>query len=200
MQTQRHPPTADLEEQDVFDAIYSRRAVRSYLPTQVEPDQIHVLLQAAVRAPSAKNTQPWSFVVVQDADWLRAASERAKRFELARLGAAAPEELRRTLTDPSFDLCFGAPTLIVTCAERNGFHAEEDCAYALQNLMLAARALDLGTCPIGLAREWLAQPEVKRELGIPPGRTPVTPLIVGHPREIPPPTPRREPEILAWLR
>lgn len=189
-----------MEEQDTFDSIYGRRSVRAYRPAAVEAELVHVLLQAAARAPSAKNSQPWSFVVVQDAAWLRAASERAKRFELARIGAAAPAELRERLGDPKFDLFFGAPALIVTCATQTGFHAEEDCAYALQNLMLAAHALGLGTCMIGLARAWLNEPEVKRELGIPPERNVVTPVILGHPAEHPEVPPRREPEILKWMR
>jgi len=56
----------------------------------------------------------------------------------------------------------------------------------------------LGTCPIGFARSWLDLPESKQTLGIPADYTPVMPIIVGYPQEIPPHAARKAPEILFW--
>jgi nitroreductase len=106
--------------------------------------------------------------------------------------------LRATLEDPTFDVFYGAPLVVVICARDTGLHPEEDCALAAQNLMLAACSLGLGTCPIGIARDWLGQPEVKRELGIPADRAPVFPIAVGHPLAEPPPVERHPPEVLVW--
>jgi nitroreductase len=77
--------------------------------------------------------------------------------------------------------------------------AVEDCALAAENLMLAARALGLGTCWIGFAQAWLGTPAGKAALDMPAAYLPVAPIIVGHPKSLPPPVPRKEPEI-RWIR
>ena len=65
-----------LRELSALDAIYQRRAVRSYLPDTVDEATIRRLLDAAVHAPTAMHTEPWSFVVVQDRAVLTAISDR----------------------------------------------------------------------------------------------------------------------------
>jgi nitroreductase len=72
---------------------------------------------------------------------------------------------------------------------------------AAQNLMLAAAALGLGTCPIGFAIPALNRPEVKAELGLPRDVSVVAPIVVGVPRdEAARPTSRKAPEIVSWVR
>lgn len=89
-----------------------------------------------------------------------------------------------------------AGTLIITCARPDAHNGEEDCSLAAQNLMLAAYAIGLGTCPIGFARLWLAR--IKRSLDIPTGYVPVFPLVVGYPSGEILPVPRRPPDMLFW--
>ena len=98
------------------------------------------------------------------------------------------------LADSSYDVFHGAPALVVICATFPEAQAAEDCCLAAQNLMLAAHAAGLATCPIGLARGWLNRPETKAALGIPREYVPVFPVIVGHPAQVPAPT------VYAWLR
>jgi len=93
---------------------------------------------------------------------------------------------------------YGAGTLILLLATSDAQSAAEDVALAGQNLMLAACDAGLGSCPIGLSRAYLNLPEVKAELGIPTGYAVFTPLIVGHPAQIPEPTSRKETQILFW--
>jgi len=184
---------------DLMDAIYERRAVRAYTNGVVEKAAIRALIDAAIQAPSAVNQQPWAFVVLQNESLLRRISARAKQLTLAHLQpGTALFEHRAMLEDPAFDVFHGAGTLIVVCATPGSWPANEDCCLAAQNLMLAAHGVGLGTCPIGFAREALNEPEMKRELGIPDDHSVVMPIIVGHPREQPLPTPRHEARILAW--
>jgi nitroreductase len=181
---------------DVLTAIHERRAVRSYTDKKLDRATVMKLLEAAVQAPSAHNTQPWAFAVVQDGSLLRAWSTRAKAHELRT--AKHEEHIRELLKQPEFDLFHRAGTLIVIYARGSGPQAAEDCALAAQNLMLAAHALELGTCPIGLARGFLNSPDARRELGVPEGFTAAFPLVVGTPRIDTAPTPRDDPRILAW--
>lgn len=184
---------------DLLDAIYARRAVRAYSSRRVESDVVRRLIDAAIRAPSAVNAQPWAFVVVQDPALLKRISDRAKRATLARVRPGTPLwDQRSMLEDPAFNVFYDATTLIVLCAAPAGEQANEDCCLAAQTLMLAAHGLGLATCPIGCAREALNEPEFRRELSIPADHSAVFPLIVGYPREPPPPTERRAPRVLAW--
>jgi nitroreductase len=185
---------------DVFEAIRNRRAVRSYTAEPIEQNTIERLIALAVRAPSARNLQPWAFAVVRGRDRLKPLSERAKAHLLETLSdGALAAAYRDRLADPAFDLFYGASHLVLISATSDEDGASEDCALAAQNLMLAAHALELGTCWIGFARRWLNQPEAKAALGLPPHYRPVAPIIIGHPGPIDePPHPRKEPEIL-WI-
>jgi nitroreductase len=184
---------------DALEAIYSRRAVRSYERRKVEKGAIVALIDAAIQAPSAMNQQPWAFVVVQDAALLARWSREAKIHVLATLDPAGPfQPLRETLADPAHDIFYGATTLIVVCSRAGGLNPQEDCCLAAQNLMIAACAMGLATCPIGLARDYLNQPEARRELGIPDACSVVLPILLGYPHGTTPPVPRRQPEILCW--
>lgn len=184
---------------EVMEAIYQRRAVRAYTEQGVDRETVMQLLHAAIQAPSAINQQPWAFVVIQDAELLKRYSDRAKGCALEGMGAStALNALRDMLAKSEYNIFYDAGTLIVLCAKPGVLNAEEDCCLAAQNLMLAACGLGLGTCPIGFARVWLNRPEVKEELDIPAAYRPVFPLIVGYPRETPPPVPRKEPEIVTW--
>lgn len=181
---------------EVLQAIYERRAVRSFSDRAVDRATVQKLLEAAVQAPSNLNAQPWAFVVVQDKALLRAYSSRAKAH-LLRTGVHE-EHTKELLATPEWDLFYRAGTLVVICARRGSAQAAEDCALSAQNFMLAAHALDLGTCPIGLSRPFLDLPEVREELGIPDDHVAVFPLALGVPRIDTAPMPRDDPRILSW--
>lgn len=183
----------------VLEAIRGRRAVRAYTARKVEAEVVRALIDAAVQAPSAVNQQPWAFVVLQDEALLRRISDRAKELTLARLEPGTPlYEHREMLADPETCVFYDASTVVVICAAPGSWPPNEDCCLAAQNLMLAAHALGLATCPIGFAREALNEPRTKKELGIPDDHAVVMPIVIGYPRERPAPTGRREPRILSW--
>lgn len=184
---------------DVMQAIEERRAVRAYRDEAVDRETVRKLIQAAVQAPSAMNSQPWAFAIIQDRKILEAISDGAKRLLLdVDTGDPRMKQFREILASPDFDIFYGASTLVVICATSGRQSAAEDCALAGQNLMLAAHGLGLGTCPIGFARAYLNLPEVKSNLGIPADVTPVLPIIVGRPRGAATATPRDDPRILCW--
>ncbi|HEY3319739.1 MAG TPA: nitroreductase [Planctomycetota bacterium] len=185
---------------DVMEAIYKRRAVRAYTSRKVDRETIDKLIKAATMAPSAMNTQPWAFAVIQDSQRLNSISERALKMVLAAI-ADKPElaKLREKISTPGFNCFYGASTLIVICADSAGMNPLEDCSLAGENLMLAATAMGLASCPIGLARGLLNTPEVKAELGIGAEFTPVLPIIVGYADGALPEAPPRNPtRVLCW--
>jgi nitroreductase len=200
-------PTTDLPSMTVLDAIYRRRATRAFTPAPIDEPTIRELLRAAVHAPTAMHLEPWAFVVVQDRALLKKLSDRAKMVvapqgdphrELSR-AAEAPHR-PAVLADPAFNIFYDAGSLIVICGKSMGPFVQADCWLAAENLMLAATALGLATCPIGFALAALGDREVKAELGIPSDVTPIAPIIVGVAATVPAPTTRQEPRILSWKK
>jgi nitroreductase len=184
---------------EVIDAIYKRRATRSFTDAFVPKTEITTLLKAAVQAPNAMNEQPWAFAVIQGASRLRNFSDQAKAHLMKPEQSGSPHgALHQNRTDADFNIFYNAGTLIVICAKTDSEFAAADCFLAAENLMLAAFAAGLGTCPIGFALPWLRLPETKQELGIPLEYRPVLPIIVGYAAEVVYPTERREPEIVVW--
>jgi nitroreductase len=184
---------------DLMDAIYHRRAVRDFTTKAVDRETIRFVVAAAIQAPSAMNRQPWSFVVVEDQAALERYSHKAKAYLLETLAEGGPlDQYRALLAEPSFHLFYHAPALIVICATSDEEGTAEDCCLAAENLVLAAHGAGLGSCWIGFSRPWLDLPEGRKELGIPAHYLPVAPIAVGHPKAPPPPTPRRDPDIL-WV-
>jgi nitroreductase len=195
------PPGADA----VFSAIASRRSVRSYRPEVVEHGQLQRLIDAAVLAPSARNSQPWSFVVVQDPLVLRRLAADATAVylsepampEVTGMSAEVLGHFRALLESPGYEIFHHAPALVVIYAESE--HGVADCYLAAENLMLAAWAMGLGTCPMGLARPLLNRAEVKRRLGVREECVEALALTVGVPvNEAAVVGPGRRPAEVSW--
>jgi nitroreductase len=183
----------------VMDAIYWRRSVRSYEPQNMPRSVVLKLLDAAVHAPTAVKEEPWGFVVIQDRALLRRLSDKAKEL-LPKLEGGVH---LRTSGSHHFelpdDVFHGAGTLIVIYGKPLGSFVVADCWLAAENLMLAARSMELGTCVIGLAVATLNTPEWKVELKVPADMTAYSPIILGAPTGATPATGRREPQVLAWM-
>ena len=198
--SERHMTIAD-SPMTVAAAIAARRSVRSYAAEIVDRASIRQLLDAAVRAPTAVHEEPWAFVVIQDRATLKQLSDRAKplfvdevhRAHLDRGGHALDAFAR-----PEFNIFYDAGTLIVIGTTTAAPFAAADCWLAAENLMLAARAMGLGTCVVGSALAALNLPDVRSELGVADDYVAIAPIIVGVPAGATPPTPRKDPRVLIW--
>ena len=186
---------------NVNEAIFARRAIRSYTPRKVDEVTIRLLLRAAVQAPSAMNRQPWIFSIIQDTSQLKRYSDRAKAMILAQ-HANEPKTMHYAdrLLSPDFNIFYDASTLVVIGAQEGGTFVDADCWLAAANLMLSATASGIGSCCIGFAIPILNTPEVKAELGLPPSGVAVAPILLGYPTAAPTQHPRSEPKIAAWSR
>jgi len=181
---------------DFNETVHSRRAVRAYKADAVDETIIRTLVDAAVQAPSAVNEQPWSFTVARDRELLARISDAAKAHMLTSTSIGLlSHHFKEILNDPKFNIFYDAPVLVVIASKVEGPWAVIDCSLAAQNLMLAARAAELGTCWIGFAQSYLATPEGKAAIKLPPSYLPVAPIIVGHPVAFPAPVPRKSAEI-----
>ena len=147
---------------DVIEAIYHRRSVRAFTTDAVSSEVIDDLVSAAVQAPSAMDLQPCAFCIIEGQATLSQFSGRAKRHLLETMTPDSPIfHYRDQLSEPAFDIFYGAPVLVVIAATSDAAQSAEDCCLAAQNLTLAAHGMALGTCCIGFARPWLNLAETK---------------------------------------
>jgi nitroreductase len=184
---------------DFNEAVFGRRAVREYTAETVDEQVTRRLVDAAIQAPSAVNQQPWTFAVIRDQNLLDRLSRDAKAHMLANMPASPhSSHFQVLLDDPSFQIFYHAPVLILISAAADGPWIIEGCALAAENLMLAAYAAGLGSCWIGFAQSFLNTTDGKTMLGLPAACVPVAPIIIGHPKAASPPVPRKAREI-RWI-
>jgi len=168
---------------EVLEAIKTRRSIRKYKTTPVDDKTLELILEAAHWAPSWGNTQCWRLIVVSD--------DGIKNRLADTLGA----------TNPAMDAIKQAPLLIVACAElgESGYKEGElvtdkgdwfmfDVALAMQNLVLAAHSLGLGTVHTGR----FDAKKAADILEVPQGYCVVEMTPLGYPDQVRDPRPRKE--------
>lgn len=163
---------------DVFKAIEERRSVRDYDENKKIPESaVQKILRAAVRAPSARHVLPWRFVVVESKAKHEDLSERV--FD----NYILPNERAAKLKLEGKTVFHNAPlVIIIACDEANAKWAKEDAALAAENAFLAARALGIGSCFIGMANKLNEEPEDLRAAGVPAGHKIFAALAFGYPK------------------
>jgi nitroreductase len=150
---------------DVLEAISSRKVQRTFRLDPVEPQKLRKIVDAGRHAMSARNRQPWQFVIIRD------------REKLREIGALC--STGRFVAD--------APSAVAILKEStNARWADVDCAQAVQNMATAAWGLGLGTCWVGN----FDGPKLKQMLGVPDGWAIFTILPFGYPDPAKPPQSR----------
>ena len=174
---------------EVVEAIRTRRSIRKYRSEPVDDKTLEMVLEAARWAPSWKNNQCWRFIVVRDSGIRSRLADTLTSLSPVNVASEAIKE---------------APVLIVACAElgKSGYSSREpdrpatdkgdwymfDVALAMQNLVLAAHSLGLGTVHVGL----FDAKEAARILDVPDGFCVVSMTPLGYPDEQPEARPRKE--------
>ena len=154
------------ETADALDVIMTRASVRSYTDQPVEKDKVEKMLKAAMAAPTARNQQPWAFVVVDSREIL--------------------DELAETL--PHAKMAAQAPLAIVACGDLtkslSGIAQEywvQDVSAAIENLLLAAHAMELGAVWTGVYPIPERVNDVVQVLSLPEHIIPLAVIPIGYP-------------------
>lgn len=166
-----------LDELNLLEGINSLRSVRKFKPDHIPDDVIRKILQAATRAASGSNSQPWEFVVVREPKVKGRLTEPMLRTWLARLGSGPRMSGRmKEVYDDATEMLRNTekvPVIVFCCFDTERVSKSEEVRYAsilpaVQNLMLAAHAMGLGTClTVHGSTSTRGEPEVKKILGIP---------------------------------
>ena len=151
---------------NVIECIKSRRSQRSFKPEAVPRAALEAILDAAIWAPSGMNAQPWRFTAITRRGLIDRLEARIKESLLG----SSVERLRAQAARPGSAFYYGAPAVVIASGESDGPTSGPDCALGLQNMMLAAQSLGIGSCwvhaPTRLA-EGSETAALRAELGIP---------------------------------
>ncbi len=194
---------------DLFNAIQGRKSIRRFKQTPVRDEDIRKIIDAARQAPSANNTQPWSFIVVKDRAVLKEMADAVREMVDRMVPFAENEKQAQRLAayKSNYYVFFeNAPVCIVVLMEvydassdrllkKMGYSAHDvrrlrplpglqSMAAAIENILLACHALGYGAC-------WMTGPLVAQEsfekiLGFGKEQTAVALIPVGAPDEDPP--------------
>ena len=169
---------------DIIDLIKSRRTIKHFLPKYVDWDKISKIIDAGRHAPSSGNVQNWKFIVILEPGMKQKIAEASyEQYEISLAGV-----------------------LIIVCAEPEkaeryyGLRGErlytiQNCAAAIQNMLIEAESLGLGTRWIG----GFDEEAVKSLCQIPEEVRPQAIIAVGYPKEVPAKPPKYPLESLVYF-
>ncbi|MEA5099448.1 MAG: nitroreductase family protein [Bacteroidales bacterium] len=148
----------------VMENIFNRKSVRKYTKEEVKKEQLEMLVRAGMAAPSARNSQPWLFFVIDDRTIL--------------------DNLAKQL--PNAKMLLSAKAAIVVCGNLQkaleGDGREfwvQDCSAATQNILLAAESMGLGAVWTGAYPRKETVNIIKVELGLPEHIVPLNVIPIG---------------------
>lgn len=159
-------------EKDVLTCIRTRRSIRRFKPEQITDDELNKVLEAGTWAPTSKGQQQPFIVAVQKPEL---------KEKLVRMNA----EIMGVTGNPYYD----APTIVLVFAPIEYGKGLQDGSCILENMMLAAHAIGLGSCWINREIEMFQTKEgqqIMKEIGLPDGLMGIGALSLGYPASFPP--------------
>ncbi|MCD4725436.1 MAG: nitroreductase family protein [Bacteroidales bacterium] len=150
---------------DAIETILTRRSIRKYEDKKVPAEVVKALLDAGMHAPTARNIQPWHFIVIDD------------RAILDQLSIAHP--YAKMMKQASLAILVGGDRNL---QEVEGYIIQ-DCSAVTQNIMLAAHAYGLGSVWLGMYPREQRMQDVGKILEIPEHILPVSLISIGYPTE-----------------
>ena len=173
---------------NTFENIMTRRSTRKYLDKKVSQELLDKIIETGRYAPSGGNNQSNHFLVIQNKQII---AHLVKMVEKAFSKMEITENMYRSLQNSinlskkgGYVFCYNAPVLIIVANKKDYGNNQADCAIALENMMLEANELDLGSCYINQLK-WLNEDQeilsYLQSLGMNEDERVYGSLIVGYP-------------------
>ena len=180
---------------EFFEVVHTQRSIRKFKDEPVPEEALWAMLDAAIRAPSGSNTQPWGWLVVRDEQKRKAIAQavlkdvgdvEAALAEAEKLPDAGMRRMRRRSISFRANV-MSAPVLVIPClvhptsptSDAGSLFAGSSIYGAVQNMMLAARAQGLGT--VLTTFNIRIEDVIRREFNLPDDAKPVAVIPVGWP-------------------
>ncbi|MDO4164925.1 MAG: nitroreductase [Bacteroides sp.] len=151
---------------EVLKNIKARHSVRAYTDQQVSLEDLKLILDAGVCAPSGMHLETWHFTAIQNAETLNTLNEKIK----AAFAKSDDPRLKERGHSSTYCCYYHAPTLVIVSGDADNRFSPLDCACALENIFLAATSLGIGSCWINQLGQTCDDADVRAyltELGVP---------------------------------
>ncbi len=173
---------------NTYDNMITRRSTRKYLDKPVEQELLEKIIEAGRYAPSGGNSQSNHFIVIRDGRIIKELVEMVEQaFSKMSFDENTYGSIRNSIIRSQkggYVFCYNAPVLIVVANQKEYGNNQADCAVAIENMMLEANELDLGSCYINQLK-WLNEDEklltYLKSLGMKEEERVYGSLIVGYP-------------------
>lgn len=173
---------------NTYESIITKRSTRKYLDKEVSQELLEKIIETGRYAPSGGNSQSNHFLVIQNKQII---DHLVKMVERAFSQMEITENMYRSLQNSinlskkgEYVFCYNAPVLIIVANKKDYGNNQADCALALENMMLEANELDLGSCYINQLK-WLNEDQkilsYLQSLGMNEDERVYGSLIVGYP-------------------
>lgn len=183
----------------VLNTIKGRRTTRKFTSQPVSRDQMEVVIEAGLFAPSGHNKQPWHFTVVNNQELMNEMNDAVKNLAKA----SADPMIQRMAQNEQFHIFYNAPAMVVVSGSAEmGVTMREDCAAAAQNMLLAAESIGLGACWNGMVSFLFNSPmasEYAQKLQLPEGFAPLYAIVLGEKAVEATQAPARRPSTVTYL-
>ena len=174
---------------NTIETILTRRSTRSYSSAPVEKEKLEKIIEAGRYAPSGGNNQTNHFIVVQNSEVLKKLAELAQNaFAKMEITEQTYSSLKSSIMQSKkggYVFYYHAPVLIIVANQKNYGNNIADCAVAVENMMIAANSLDLGSCWINQIHWLTEEPSMLKylqELGLKENERVYSSMIIGYPK------------------
>jgi nitroreductase len=150
---------------EVLKVIARRRSVRKFRNEQIKEAELTAIIEAGLQAPSGHNDQSCFFAVVQNHELIREISDGSKK-EMQKSGIDWIVNLGK---NEKYNIFYDAPTVVVVAARKDAVSPLADVCAAMENMLLAAESLDIGSCWMGFAKFNFVDAGRCKKVGIPDG-------------------------------
>jgi nitroreductase len=181
---------------NVINNIKNRRSIRRYLDKPISKEIVEQIIDCGIYAPSSHNSQPWNFTVLGSKKVIDELSDEISRWYSSLLKIGKPLSFikkvksavnaMRKRVDSEKDLFFYHAPVVIIIHARSGEFSRQDCACAAQNMLLAARSLDIGSCWIGFCDIALNRSKkLRKKVNIPVSHKVIGTIAFGYTEKFP---------------
>jgi nitroreductase len=182
---------------EVLKAIKERRSIRAYETKQISQEELALIIEAGIYAPTGHNFQPWHFTVIQNREVIEEINKAAKHV----MATLEIEWIKKMGLNPEFDISYKAPTLIIVSGKKDGVSSRADCDAATENILLAAQSLNIGSVWVGFAFFAFMVEGMAQKIGIPEGYEPYHGITLGYKKaDINVSVPKRNYDVVSYIR
>ena len=162
---------------EIIAAIKSRRSVRRYKADPIGRDELDAIVEAGLFAPSAINQQSWHFTVIRNKEVIDRLSLGVKGL----LHTHSDEHVRGFAKMDKYHVFYDAPAVVLVSLDQKALAPMSDCSAAIQNMLLAAESLGIGSCWVGMTSVYFTDASHNADFGIPEGFQPRYAVCLGYP-------------------